>query len=185
MVWQQVPEDSATRCLEVGALGIADNHTDRRPRDFAMGLIGGGVVRLLFLECISTAEEKLYTAAVQHTDLPDSDYEEKIAEIVDEAGPQPYDNDVTLGQVAVLAFRHAVPVHFIDLDIPHKTRSGNPAKRDKHAADLFSEITEQHRSRTGCLVLFGGAHFIGGTDTYRGGEPCLGELLELSYVLMP
>jgi hypothetical protein len=56
MVWQQVPEDSAGRCLRDGALGVADNHTDRLPRDFTIGLIGQGLVRILFLECISTAE---------------------------------------------------------------------------------------------------------------------------------
>ena len=181
MVWQQITEDSADRYLQDGALGVADHHTDRLPRDLALRLIQDRLVRRLFLECDSTDEPKFNEAV---TKLQDSPQYEAISDIVDKAGPQPYDNDVTLGEVAVFALRNRVPVHFIDLEIKSKTKPGIPAIRDAHAADLFRKITRQHGPK-GCLVLYGGAHLIGGTETYRGDEPCLGQLLDLSYVLMP
>jgi hypothetical protein len=87
-----------------------------------------------------------------------------------------------LGQVAVFALQNLVPVHFIDKDTPSKSHSTKVAERDRHAAAEFNRITK-NTGEQGCLVLYGSAHFVGGTDTYRGGGRCLGDLLELSYVL--
>jgi len=181
MVWQQIIEGSAVRYLKGGALGVAEDHADRRPRNFTRELIQQGLVRRLFLECDSSDQPAINKAVKRPKDSPD--YEAAIAKIVDESGPKPYDNKVTLGEVAIFALKNLVPVHFIDLEIKSKTHPGNVAKRDEHAAELFKRITARH-GPVGCLLLFGGAHFVGGTDTYRGGGRCLGDLLDLSYVFM-
>ena len=169
----------AERLLGIGALGIGEIHTDRRPREFVQGLIQRGFVSDLFLECTSD-EQNRFNEAVDVA-RNSGDYE-LVKDLVDKSGPRPYYNEVDLGDVVETALKSGVRVHFIDLYLTGNTSPGKPAIRDAHAAKLFAEITET-RGTVGCLLLFGAAHFEGGTDTYRGGEPCLGKLLKLNYMV--
>ena len=169
----------AERLLGIGALGIGEIHTDRRPREFVQGLIQRGFVSDLFLECTSD-EQNRFNEAVDVA-RNSGDYE-LVKDLVDKSGPRPYYNEVDLGDVVETALKSGVRVHFIDLYLSNNTSPGKPAIRDAHAAKLFAEITET-RGTVGCLLLFGAAHFEGGTDTYRGGEPCLGKLLKLNYMV--
>ena len=172
----------AERLLGVGALGVGESHTDHRPREFVQGLIKRGLVWDLFLECDSDDQKAFNKAVAVARHSADPLDHELIKDLVDRSGPRPYPNEVDLGDVVETALQRGVRVHFIDRYLRSSTSPGKPAIRDAHAAKLFAEITET-RGTVGCLLLFGAAHFIGGTDTYRGGEPCLGKLLKLNYMV--
>ena len=170
----------AERLLGIGALGIGEIHTDRRPREFVQGLIQRGFVSDLFLECTSD-EQNRFNEAVDVA-RNSGDYE-LVKDLVDKSGPRPYYNEVDLGDVVETALKSGVRVHFIDLYLTGNTSPGKPAIRDAHAAKLFASITET-RGTVGCLLLFGADHLEGGTVTYRGGEPWLGKLLKLNYMVL-
>ncbi len=89
-----------------------------------------------------------------------------------------YENAVDLGEVAALALKNGIPVHFIDKYFSNRPK--HAGERDEHAAGLVNRITK-NTGTTGCLFLYGGAHFLGDKWWYRG-SPCLGELLDLPYV---
>jgi len=197
MAWEEIDEDpigelvrrnnvkmdevhykAAARRLRGYALGVGEVHDERRARDVTVRLIREGLVRRLFLECNSNQQENLNAAVSKPKSTPN--YEQDIAALVKTAGPN-YGNEVSLGEVATIALKSLVPVHFIDLDVPHKTTPRNLEKRDAHAAERFRAITGQ-TGTVGCLILFGAHHLRGDRHLYRGTRKCLGELLDLGYV---
>jgi hypothetical protein len=108
-------------------------------------------------------------------------YEECMVRMVTTAGPT-YDNPIPLGEVAIVALRRGMPIHFIDLSIAHKPSPRSIVNREAHAATQFNQITAP-TGRNGCLVLFGAHHLHQKDPTiYRGGDQSLGELLGLGYI---
>jgi hypothetical protein len=170
--------EAAVRRLRGYAVGVGEAHHQRRARDVTMRLIRHGFVRRLFLECNSNEQEKLNGAVSQPKST--SNYQSAIADLVSTAGPQ-YPNEVPLGEVATVALKHLVPVHYIDLDIRNKPHWKNLEKRDAPAAERFRAITKD-TGTVGCLILFGAHHFNGDKEVYKGEVKCLGELLDLGYV---
>lgn len=160
------------------AVGVGEAHHQRRARDVTIRLITDGFVRRLFLECNSNEQEKLNAAVSKPKST--ANYESDIADLVSAAGPQ-YRNEVALGEVATIALKHLVPVHYIDLDIRNKPHWKSLEKRDAHAAERFTAITKD-TGTVGCLILFGAHHFNGDKEVYKGNVKCLGELLDLGYV---
>lgn len=169
---------AAARRLRGYAVGVGEVHVQRRARDVTIRLIQDGFVRRLFLECNSNQQEKLNETVSKPKSTPG--YATAIADLVTEAGPQ-YPNDVPLGDVATIALKHLVPVHFIDLEIRNKPHWRSLGKRDAHAEKRFRAITAD-TGTVGCLILYGAHHFNGDKSVYLGGATCLGELLELGYV---
>ena len=195
MVWQEIAKNDdidedglapdevryqrAARRLRGYAVGVGEDHEERQARDVTIRLINNGFVRRLFLECNSNLQTTLNDAVSAPKSSPG--YTTTIANLVTNAGPR-YVNPVPLGDVATTALDNLVPVHFIDLDTPHKTYWKKVILRDAHAAQEFNRITAR-TGTVGCLVLFGGHHLHQkDTTIYRGNAPSLGELLELPFV---
>lgn len=166
----------AEEYLEVGPIGVGECHVDRRPRDFVIGLIERGSVKRLLLECDS---EKQPAFAATVASPVDARYEQRVKDFVTSAAPQ-YRNPVDMGEVAMIALKKGVEVHFIDKYVPSGTSWRGVEQRDDYAVERFTKIA------TGCgkgtLVLYGALHFIGGDrQFYPNRRECLGQRLDLTF----
>ena len=179
-----ITENEAVSRLQTGALGVGEEHLSAAAaREFTKSLIEQGHVRALFLECNSDAQAAFDNEVKGNSSNPASN----IKQIVDNAGPQWFGAGLSLGDVALVAVGKGIPVHFIDLNIPRKTKKPNPAKRDEHAADLFDKAAAGIGGQAGCLVHYGMVHLDRSKDTrnesYYYDDRWLGDRVDLGIVL--
>ncbi len=182
---QLIRSEEAVAWLQTGALGVGEDHQQSAGRLFTKKLIENGQVRILFLECDSSAQAAFDDAVRQRDNF--SGAEANIKAIVDNAGPQWFgDGVITLGEVAWAAVQQGIPVYFLDLEMTRKTKRGNPAARDAHAAKIYNDIVGSG-GNLGCLVHYGAVHLDRSIDTmnrhYSYDDDWLGKLIDVGYVM--
>jgi hypothetical protein len=193
MSWRiTVPEityNMARAALQGNGLGIAEKHAQNHGRILTLQLLKAGLVRALFLEAKGQSQLKIRKAERRTREGNLRGAYKTCCGII---APE-YRDTVTVAQVATMAVWRNVPVYCID-DFPSNygepwlkdTTQQGVQVRDKVAAGRFEWCVEMFHDgdRSGCLVLFGAAHFTG-TNGVWGKQACLADYLGLDYIVMP
>ena len=184
--------------IRTHAIGVGEDHMKPDARDFTKGLIRHGLVEALFLE-VHSDDQDFFDELAQDPNNP------QLQAALGRMGPDwQHKNSTLLVTVASLAIRAGIPVFFLDVqagqvdfaahgvdDMKIEAKHGkinNFSKagmtiRDAHAAGVFRKIvaTRLGGRDAGCLLLYGGEHFLGNVH-HRPGVS-LADHLNLYYVL--
>jgi hypothetical protein len=146
--------NAAAHALNVGAIGLGEEHTEPDARSFAIELIKTGLVRFLMVELAPGTYQAQVDAAVQRGG--------GLHLVTKNRCP------VSLHDVINTAIAAGVPVHCVDSKWANHRDAHQPAKlkvRNREVGQNFQGITGAHQADApgaqGCLILFGGAHFEG------------------------
>jgi hypothetical protein len=163
-------ENDAWYCLETGALGIGEEHTQPAGRQLAIELIDSGLVTNLFVEF---AQEQFRYAlqAAQKAVGQGRDIEE-VARLAPNSNL--FKNRIPLGRVIAMALLAHIPVHLAD----HYIMASYPndfRRRHTTIKNTFRAVTNQQQDPPyaigenciGCLLLWGGKHFEGNQQMDR------------------
>ena len=151
--------NAAAHALNVGALGLGENHEEPEARSFAMELIRAGLVRRLMVE--------LYAPTYQQQ-IDDADPRNPSVYIWTK-----FSCEIKLHDVINLARSRSIPVDCIDGRDGQAGRASAMAmrRRNQNAAREFTRITGAANGTDaeakGTLILFGGAHFEGNDGIQR------------------
>ncbi|WP_435635852.1 hypothetical protein ACSC9U_12620 [Pseudomonas solani] len=173
----QVHDSSAWWCLENGALGIGEDHTQPEGRQLAIDLIDSGLVTHLFIE-LADAHYGGVLANAQQIATNGGTRQQIQAACPD---GNLFVCPISLKQVITAALKIGVPVHLADHPIM-ASRSSDFQRRHNSILQTFRTVTNQPGpgaaqavgpASVGCLFLWGGAHFEGGRalDTFIPGLP--------------
>ncbi|TKC86304.1 hypothetical protein FAZ69_20845 [Trinickia terrae] len=154
----------APRCLEAGALGIGENHTQPGGRQLAIELISSGRVTHLFVELAHMHYGKPLENAQE---IADQGGDIDAVQMAAPSGNLHQENPIPLSRVIATALTQKVKVHLAD-HIVMAYHAEDFARRHDSIREAFRTVTEQSPDAAvqavdercaGCLLLWGGAHF--------------------------